>query len=84
MKSTMMSIRKFIINNKINNGIFEEGLYRTLNFQQTDMVIDYDWTNNPTDIIVGKAMVFVFMHNEKLYAVSIDNDGKYSAFYQIN
>lgn len=42
MKSTMMTIRNFIINNKINNGIFEEGLYRTLNFQQTDMVIDYD------------------------------------------
>ena len=78
----MDTIRNTIIN-KINSGITKHGLYRTLNNNEIADVIKHDWVGNPNAVIYCKFNVYAMKYNDKYYAISIDNNQSYSAFYML-
>ncbi len=75
------NIRNSIIK-MINSGITQNGLYRTLNHDQITNVKNYDWINNPSDLIRAKANVMVMNYKNNLYAITINSEKSYP-FYKL-
>ncbi len=66
----------------VDSGITNTGLYRTLNREQINRVRNYNWENNPEELIIGKTQVVVMNYNGNLYAISFESD-TFRAFYRL-